>query len=183
MSLPPPLLLLLASLLAGCLPEVDLEARNKEVYLPLELSNRERLSLAPHVVQAKARPTMEMVEASAGIPLRFRVLDKRTLRIYRLDVAVGGRHAAPWGGTIQPQAYVSDLAIREGQAEHGPEGHVNPVAWVALYDDQEKLLHEGWMFVRDSAQTAWDHPRFDLNLLGVVTVRPGGGYRPKKRPR
>ncbi len=140
----------------------------KSVYLSLEFSDKGQLPLAPHVVEAKARPTMAMLESSAGVPLKFRILDKRTLKVHELEVAVGQHGAAPWGGSIQPQAFLSDLVVREGRAVHGPEGHVNPVVWVALFDEKERPLHQGWVFVRDTAQTAWDHPRFDLTFLGMV---------------
>ncbi len=99
--------------------------------------------------------------------MRFRVVDKRTLIVQQLAVPVGGEVAAPWGGWLKPIAFVPDLVIRDGIALHGPEGHVNPVVWVILEDDMKDPIHKGWMFARDNAQTAWDHPRYDINFLGM----------------
>ncbi len=191
-------LMVLSFLLAGCLPdgllpkegplkdfldELGERETAKSVYLSLEISNKGQLPMEPHVVEAKARPTMAMVEASAGVPLKFRILDKRTLEIHELEVAVGQRRGAPWGGSIQPEAYLSDLVVRDGRAEHGPEGHVNPVAWVVLFDERDQPLHQGWVFVRDTAQTAWDHPRYDLTFLGMVKKRPPGAPLRKRGKR
>ncbi|WP_420904413.1 hypothetical protein [Candidatus Magnetaquiglobus chichijimensis] len=125
-----------------------------------------RLPLAPHVHQIHARPDETMIRVTSGMPMRFRLMDKRTQRIDQLVIAVGELHATPWGGWILPRAYAPDLMIREGEAVHGPEGHVNPAVWVELKNQDRKAFHEGWLFARDSAQTAWDHPRFDLTFLG-----------------
>jgi hypothetical protein len=159
-----PLFLVVALLfLTGC-PQ---EQPKERVYLSVEYREKGRLPVAPHVIDAKAKPTTDMVAASSGIELRFMVLDKRTLVVQQLIVPVGGEATAPWGGFILPTAYVSDLIIRDGRAYHGPEGHVNPVVWVVLEDDAREKIHEGWMFVRDTAQTAWDNPRYDLTFLGM----------------
>ncbi|MBF0271530.1 MAG: hypothetical protein HQL98_05555 [Magnetococcales bacterium] len=135
-----------------------------------------RLPLAPHVHQLRARPDEAMARATTGLPMRFRLMDKRTMRIDQLVIAVGELHATPWGGWILPRAYAPDLVIREGEAVHGPEGHVNPAVWVELKNSDQKSFYEGWLFARDSAQTAWDHPRFDLTFLGVAVEAP-----PEKR--
>lgn len=148
--------------LFGCLPEQEPET----VRVALEYQEKSRLPLSPHARQLRARPTPEMVQGSSGQPLRFMILDKRTLKVHRLTIRVGERVAAPWGGWIHPMAFLSDLVIRKGVVIHGPEGHVNAVAWVELQDKAEKNLHEGWLFVRDTAQTAWDHPRYDITFLG-----------------
>ncbi len=155
--------LILLVFLAGCLQEQP----QKSVYLSLEYHEKGRLPVSPHIIEAKARPTQEMVKESLGIGLRFMVLDKRTLTVHQLVVPTGDRVAAPWGGWLRPTAFVPDLVIRDGEALHGPEGHVNPVVWVVLEDKLEDTLHEGWMFARDSAQTAWDHPRYDITFLGM----------------
>ncbi|MEO5330416.1 MAG: hypothetical protein H7839_00205 [Magnetococcus sp. YQC-5] len=130
-----------------------------------------RLPLAPHIHQLRARPDDAMVKTSAGLPMTFRLLDKRTMRIAQMVIAVGELHAGPWGGWIAPLAYAPDLLIRDGEAVHGPEGHVNPAVWVELRSQDQKKFYEGWFFDRDSAQTAWDHPRFDLTFLGMATER------------
>lgn len=127
-----------------------------------------RLPLAPHIHQLRARPDDAMIRASAGLTMLFRLLDKRTMRINQMEIVVGEIHAAPWGGLIVPIAYAPDLLIRNGEAVHGPEGHVNPAVWVELKSQDHKKFHEGWFFDRDSAQTAWDHPRFDLTFLGML---------------
>ncbi|MBF0359211.1 MAG: hypothetical protein HQL70_11455 [Magnetococcales bacterium] len=149
--------------LTGC-PQ---EQTKDKVFLSLEYREKGRLPVAPHVIDAKAKPTQDMVVDSDGTELRFMVLDKRTLVVQQLIVPVGGEVAAPWGGVIAPTAFVSDLVIRDGRAYHGPEGHVNPVVWVVLEDEAREKIHEGWMFVRDTAQTAWDNPRYDLTFLGM----------------
>ncbi|MBF0214230.1 MAG: hypothetical protein HQM00_11835 [Magnetococcales bacterium] len=125
-----------------------------------------RLPLAPHVHQLRARPDEAMARSTTGLPMRFRLMDRRTMRIDQLVIAVGELHATPWGGWILPRAYAPDLMIRDGEAVHGPEGHVNPAVWVELQNQDRKSFYEGWLFARDSAQTAWDHPRFDLTFLG-----------------
>ena len=150
-------------LVAGCS-----EQKPEATYLSLDYYDKGRLPLAPHVMNPKARPTMLMMEESSGMEMRFRILDKRTLKIHHLIIPVGQRKQAPWGGWVAPTAFVFDLMLREGKAIHGPEGHVNPVVWVFLQDDTATSLYEGWVFARDSAQTAWDHPRFDLTFLGLV---------------
>ncbi|MBF0369951.1 MAG: hypothetical protein HQL52_10895 [Magnetococcales bacterium] len=127
-----------------------------------------RLPLAPHVDQVRALPTEEMVQESVGIPLRFRILDKRTLQVYRLDVPVGASLEGPWGGELNPTAYVPDLLIHRQKSLHGPEGHVNPAAWVVLSSQEGTLFHEGWAFSRDMSLNAWDHHRYDLTFLGPV---------------
>ncbi len=155
---------LLSLLLVACQPD----QKQESAYLSLAVHEKDRLPLAPHVLTVRARPTAAMVAEQAGVPLRFMVLDKRTLKIHRLVAPVGQRYAAPWGGALYPMAFVQDLVIREGQAIHGPEGYFNPAVWVLLEDGNGQPLHEGWLFVRDSAQTAWDHPRYDLAFLGVA---------------
>jgi hypothetical protein len=151
------------TLLTGC-PQ---EQPKKKVYLSLEYNEKGRLPVAPHVIKAKAKPSSEMIADSMGISLRFMVVDKRTLIVKQLAVPVGGEVAAPWGGWLKPIAFVPDLVIRDGVALHGPEGHVNPVVWIILEDDMNDPIHKGWMFARDNAQTAWDHPRYDINFLGM----------------
>ncbi len=136
-----------------------------------ETSKVPRLPLAPHINRLRARPTERMVSESRGINMRFRLLDKRTLRIDQLVIAVGDLHAGPWGGWIAPLAYASDLVVRDGVAVHGQEGHVNPAVWVELRNMEQVKFFEGWLFARDSAQTAWDHPRFDLTFLGADEVK------------
>jgi hypothetical protein len=158
------LVLIVASpLLSGCLPEESKDS----VYLSLEYHEKGRLPVSPHIIEAKAKPTAAMVAESLGISLRFMILDKRTLQVNQLVVPVGSRVAAPWGGWLRPTAFVADLIVRDGIAIHGQEGHVNPVVWVVLEDDMENTIHAGWIFARDSAQTAWDHPRYDLTFLGM----------------
>ncbi|OSM04887.1 hypothetical protein [Magnetofaba australis] len=141
-------------------------------YLIIEASKAERLPLAPHVRERHARPTDEMRDGSQGRHLRFRVLDKRTLRVHALTVRVGESVTGPWGGEIKPTAFVSDLQIRSGDAVHGPDGLVNPAVWLELTDAERKPLHEGWLFARDNAQTAWDNHRFDLTFLGLELPPP-----------
>ncbi|MBF0283165.1 MAG: hypothetical protein HQL51_01755 [Magnetococcales bacterium] len=119
----------------------------------------------------RAHPAPEMARQSQGVVLRFILLDKRTLLVHPFDIAVGEQAKAPWGGSIQLKAFAGDLLIREGSALHGPEGHVNPAAWVALTDETGRPLYEGWLFSRDSAQTAWDHPRFDLTFQGPANPK------------
>ena len=152
-------------LLTGCLPEQ--KQKQESAYLSLEVREKDRLPLAPHVLTSHARPTPEMMEEHRGAAVRFMVLDKRTLKIHRLVAPVGQRYPAPWGGALYPTAFANDLIIREGRAQHGPEGYFNPAVWVLLEDANGQPLHEGWLFARDSAQTAWDHPRYDLTFLGV----------------
>ncbi|MBF0438139.1 MAG: hypothetical protein HQL93_03355 [Magnetococcales bacterium] len=145
------------------------EPRAKAKFIPVETTTTVkslRLPLAPHIHQLRARPEQSMLNASVGMGMRFRLLDKRTLRVDQLVISVGELHAGPWGGWIIPLAYASDLVIRDGEAVHGHEGHVNPAVWVELKNHDQKLFYEGWLFARDSAQTAWDHPRFDLTFLG-----------------
>lgn len=142
------------------------------VYVSLNIQEKDRLPLSPHVIHVQARPSPSMATASEGTFVMFRVLDKRTLNIHRLSAAVGSRYPAPWGGTIYPTAYMSSLVIRAGQAIRGPHGHFNPATWVILEDEHANRLHEGWLFVRDSAQTAWDHERYDLTFLGETKTPP-----------
>jgi hypothetical protein len=171
-------LILLASLflLTGC-PQ---DQPKERVFLSLEYHEKGRLPVSPHIIEAKAKPTAAMVADSFGISLRFMVLDKRTLLVHQLVVPAGDRVKAPWGGWLRPVVFVPDLVIRDGIALHGPEGHVNPVVWVVLEDKMEDSLHEGWMFARDSAQTAWDHPRYDLTFLGVDETQNNGPSAPGK---
>lgn len=136
--------------------------------MSLRVHEKDHLPLAPHVRTSRARPAADMTTKSVGVFTRFMVLDKRTLKVHRLVASVGKRHPAPWGGAIYPIAFVSDLVIRDGEAMHGPEGHFNPAVWVQLEDEKAQSLYEGWLFARDSAQTAWDHLRFDLIFLGVA---------------
>ena len=157
-------------LLSGCSPEPKQETS----YLSLEVRERDRLPLAPHVLASRASPTSAMTEEHKGASLRFMILDKRTLKIHRVEAPVGQRIAAPWGGALYPIAFVNDLTIREGRALHGPEGYFNPAVWVVLEDGNGQPLHEGWLFARDSAQTAWDHPRYDLTFLGMVESQTAG---------
>ncbi|MBF0158231.1 MAG: hypothetical protein HQL58_01785 [Magnetococcales bacterium] len=145
----------------------------RAMYVELEARDRSVLPLAPHVVTIKARPTPDMVQEYRRAPMRFMLLDKRTLHVHRVDVAVGERRPGPWGGWIEVQAFVPDLLIRDGRVVHGPEGHVNPVVWVLVLDGVGNIMHEGWMFARDSAQTAWDHRRFDLTFVGAVAALRG----------
>ncbi|NGZ05261.1 MAG: DUF2155 domain-containing protein [Magnetococcales bacterium] len=161
------LLMLIAGGVVGLVKGLP-EPTTKSKFLSLESNTNKtpRLPLAPHVHQLHARPTDAMARASTGLPMRFRLLDKRTMRIDQLVIAVGELHATPWGGWLLPRAYAPDLVIRDGEAVHGPEGHVNPAVWVELKNSDRKSFHEGWLFARDSAQTAWDHPRFDLTFLG-----------------
>ncbi|WP_130472929.1 hypothetical protein [Candidatus Magnetaquicoccus inordinatus] len=136
--------------------------------MALEVRDKDRLPLSPHVINNRAKPTASMLDPNKGTPLRFMVLDKRTLKIHRLEAPVGKRVIAPWGGALYPMAFVNDLVIQEGRPGHGPDGYINPAVWVTLEDNNGQPLHEGWLFERDSAQTAWDHPRFDLTFLGKV---------------
>ncbi|MEO5362539.1 MAG: DUF2155 domain-containing protein [Magnetococcus sp. DMHC-8] len=154
----------LCLVLVACQPE----QRQESAYLALDARDRDRLPLAPHVLNLRARPTAAMSAEQTGVALRFMVLDKRTLKIHRLVTPVGQRYEAPWGGALYPTAYAHDLIIREGRAMHGPEGYFNPAVWVVLEDSNGQPLHEGWFFTRDSAQTAWDHPRYDVTFLGVA---------------
>lgn len=160
--------LLALSVLAGCGGE---DAHT--TYETIEDFAQSRLPLAPHVLTVKARPTPEMMTEWPGAVMGFRILDKRTLRVEHLRVAVGEEGLAPWEGWLKVVAYVPDLLVREGEAIHGPEGHVNPASWIQLRDDRGQLLHEGWVFYRDSAQTAWDDPRFDVTFLGRMSAAEG----------
>ncbi|MEO5340124.1 MAG: DUF2155 domain-containing protein [Magnetococcus sp. MYC-9] len=168
-------------LLAGCQPE----QKQEPAYLSLEVRDRDRLPLAPHALVSRARPTAAMTADHTGASLRFMILDKRTLKILRLVAPVGQRSHTPWG-VLYPVAFAPDLIIREGLAVHGPEGYFNPAVWVLLEDANGQPLHEGWLFARDSAQTAWDHPRYDVTFLGMAetaVVDPkgavaGGGTAP-----
>lgn len=163
--------LLLLPWLSGC----DLPSEKRDRYVRLELGTRQELPLAPHVTQINARPSEVMMEEEQGRPLRFRILSKRTLEIREWEVKVGEVLEAPWGGRLQVHAFVPDLLILEKQAVHGPEGHVNPAVWVAVTDQRGEMLHESWLFSRDPAQTAWDHPRYDLTFLGPVSAGSDGG--------
>lgn len=158
------LLGVISLLLAGC----PTEQKQESAYLALNVRENDRLPLAPHVLTIRARPTPAMAAEHVGTALRFMVLDKRTLKIHRLVAPVGQRHPAPWGGALYPMAFVDDLILREGRALHGPEGYFNPAVWVLLEDGNGQPLHEGWLFARDPAQTAWDHPRYDMTFLGVA---------------
>ncbi|MBF0096016.1 MAG: hypothetical protein HQM04_00400 [Magnetococcales bacterium] len=151
-------------LLAACQPE----GRQESTFLALEVRDKDRLPLSPHVINNRAKPNASMMEEHKGVPLRFMVLDKRTLKIHRLEAPVGQRVVAPWGGALYPVAFVNDLVILEGSPRHGPDGYLNPAVWVTLEDGNGQPLHEGWLFHRDSAQTAWDHARYDLTFLGKV---------------
>jgi len=74
----------------------------------------------------------------------------------------------PWGGRLWAVAFAPDLLIDNGKAVHGPEGHVNPAVWVRLEDQTGKTVHEGWLFARDPALTAWDDPRYDMTFVGPI---------------
>ncbi len=152
-----------------------LEQKTSTVYLPLNQQGKGLLSLAlaPHVTKIVARPSMEMVEAGAATPLHFMILDKRTLNVYRMVVKTGEKIKAPWDGWIYPVAFVPDLVFLEGNAIHGPEGHVNPAVWIVLQDEKGNFFHESWVFARDTAQTAWDHQRYDLTFLGPTESLEG----------
>lgn len=156
---------ILASVLTGLMPAQE----PRMVYIPLGFLEKDRLPLVPHIRTVRARPTSAMMAGSVRIFLQFMVLDRRTLAIYRPIASVGARHPSPWGGAIYPIAFVPDLIIQDGLALHGPPGHVNPAVWVLLEDENARLMHEGWVFARDSAQTAWDHPRFDITFLGKAS--------------
>ncbi|MBF0152362.1 MAG: hypothetical protein HQL64_01270 [Magnetococcales bacterium] len=155
---------LLAVGLVGC----SVDPESADTYVVLEAQKQERLPLAPHVLALRARPSVAVVKENTGLPMAFSLLDKRTLVVKRLEVRVGDRHEGPWGGWLEIVAFMSDLLLQDGMAVHGPEGHVNPAVWVSVTDPKEQVLHEGWFFSRDPAQTAWDHPRFDLTFLGPV---------------
>ncbi|MBF0140859.1 MAG: hypothetical protein HQL74_11345 [Magnetococcales bacterium] len=146
--------------------------KTSKVYLTLGKQGKEMLSLAPHVTKITARPSQDMIGAPA-VPLHFMILDKRTLNVYRMMVKTGEKIKAPWDGWIYPVAYVPDLVLLEGTALHGPEGHVNPAVWIVLQDEQGNPFHESWVFSRDTAQTAWDHQRYDLTFLGPVESTEG----------
>ncbi|MBF0179944.1 MAG: DUF2155 domain-containing protein [Magnetococcales bacterium] len=168
------LLVLLIGMAVGFYHGLPIAPQSKSKFVSIDnkdTNKTPRLPLAPHVHQLHARPDPSMIKASEGIPLRFRLLDKRTMRIDQLVIAVGELHAAPWGGQITPMAYAADLVVRDGEAVHGREGHVNPAVWVELRNHEQKKMHEGWMFARDSAQTAWEHPRFDLTFLGTMDTQ------------
>lgn len=158
-------------MLTGC----PTEQKQESAYLSLQVREQDRLPLAPHVLTIRARPTVAMSSEHIGTPLHFMVLDKRTLKIHRLVAPVGQRHLAPWGGSLYPMAFVRDLILRDGRALHGPEGYFNPAVWILLEDGNGQPLHEGWLFARDSAQTAWDHPRYDLTFLGVAESTKSDG--------
>ncbi|MBF0161793.1 MAG: hypothetical protein HQL88_05850 [Magnetococcales bacterium] len=155
------LLWVIVFLLTGC----QQEQKQESTYLALDTRGRDRLPLSPHVLTNRARPSATMAVEHPGLALRFRALDKRTLKIHNLVASVGQRQIAPWGA-LYASAFVPDLVIRDGQALHGPEGYFNPAVWVVLEDGNGQPLHEGWLFARDSAQTAWDHARYDLTFLG-----------------
>ncbi|MBF0622547.1 MAG: hypothetical protein HQL54_11540 [Magnetococcales bacterium] len=157
------LLLVLVLILTGCLEEPEA----KERYISLEPHHREQLPLAPHVIKKQGLPNQTMIKESQGIDLRFKLLDKRTLVITKIEVPVGGVWQGPWKGTMEPVAFIPDLVIQSGQAMRGEEGHVNPAVWVRVSDNDGDMIHEGWFFVRDHAQTAWDHHRFDLMFMGI----------------
>ncbi|MBF0610696.1 MAG: DUF2155 domain-containing protein [Magnetococcales bacterium] len=142
------------------------------IYTPTEPESISRLPLAPHVKLIRARPADEMIKSNQGKKMRFRILDKRTMQTKLMELAVGLPVEGPWGGTLQVAAYVPDLLLQDGKAIHGPEGHVNPAVWVVINDAEGVPLHESWLFARDSAQTAWDHPRFDLSFIGPVQLPP-----------
>lgn len=142
------------------------------VYVPLEPETRSRLPQAPHVELIRARPSEEMIKSHSGEQMRFRLLDKRTLQIKLMDIPVGQPWEGPWGGWMHAISFVPDLLLREGQAVHGPEGHVNPAVWVMINDGEGVPLHESWLFSRDTAQTAWDHPRYDISFVGPVHIPP-----------
>ena len=146
------------------------DAPGEGTFLSLEYHEKGRLPVSPHVITAKAKPTPDMITESQGVSLSFMILDKRTLLVERMHVVAGGRGDAPWSGWLQPVAFVPDLVIRDGFAVHGPEGHVNPAVWVEFTDQDGKIIYAGWMFSRDGAQTAWDHPRYDLTFLGMDEI-------------
>ncbi|MGN7613258.1 hypothetical protein ACQZV8_14370 [Magnetococcales bacterium HHB-1] len=146
------------------IPRMEVQER----YLSLSSKEKSRLPIAPHALKFHARPSQQMIQLSQGKHLKFRVLDKRTLNVHTIKVRVGERIKTPWQGFLSPQAFVPDLMIRQKEARHGDEGHVNPAVWVKLEDEQERLLHEGWFFSRDTAQTTWDHFRFDITFLGIA---------------
>lgn len=173
------LLLILSVVLTGC----PAEKKQESAYLSLQVREQDRLPLAPHVLTIRARPTAAMSAEHVGTPLHFMVLDKRTLKIHRLVAPVGQHHLAPWGGSLYPTAFVRDLVLRDGRALHGPEGYFNPAVWVLLEDSHGQPLHEGWLFARDSAQTAWDHPRYDLTFLGVAESTKSDGIVSPEKPK
>ncbi|MEG3640983.1 hypothetical protein [Magnetococcus sp. PR-3] len=154
-------------LLSGCLQDPE----PREVYKSLEQARQDRLPVAPHVAKLQARPSKAMIHGSQGTAVRFQVLDKRTLKIHAFVVSTGEPTATPWNGGILVHAYVPDLLIYQKRAIHGPDGHINPAVWVELRDRESTLLYEGWLFFRDGAQVAWDHPRFDLTFKGIVHKR------------
>ncbi|MBF0425114.1 MAG: hypothetical protein HQL66_04765 [Magnetococcales bacterium] len=164
--------------LAGCSTEPD----SSDAYVVVEAQKAERLPLAPHVLTLRARPSVAAVKENVKLPMAFSLLDKRTLVVKRLEVRVGDRFSGPWGGGLEVVAFMPDLLLQDGMAVHGPEGHVNPAVWVSVTDAQEKVLHESWLFSRDPAQTAWDHPRFDLTFLGPVDVDNPEEERGRKKP-
>ncbi|MBF0587762.1 MAG: hypothetical protein HQL53_01390 [Magnetococcales bacterium] len=147
----------------------------KERYVVLESQGQNRLPLSPHVLKVQAQPTEKMKMEQLGTLLQFRILDKRTLQVHSLEVAVGEVKAGPWEGMVKPLAFVPDLVLRDGLALHGEEGHVNPATWIVLEDAGGEVLHQGWVFSRDSAQTAWDNHRYDLTFLGTGDEPPGEG--------
>ncbi|MEO5366539.1 MAG: hypothetical protein H7831_09330 [Magnetococcus sp. WYHC-3] len=170
--------LTLALMAAGCTDRGDQSA---ESYVALESGPQQRLPLAPHVRERQAKPTQDMIHGSQGVAVRFRVLDKRTQTTQSLTARVGTPQEGPWEGDLRVVAFVPDLMLGGGAALHGPEGHVNPAVWVEIYQGRDRLLHDGWLFARDSAQTAWDHHRFDLTFLGpdgVVTPPPAPELAP-----
>lgn len=147
----------------------------QDVTLELHPITREVLPLAPHVRQVNARPTLDMAGTSQGMSMLFTVLDKRTLKVFNLAAQVGERVGGPWKGWLEPGAFVPNLQILEGKAIHGPEGHVNPAAWVTVAGPDGGILHEGWLFQRDPAQTAWDHVRYDITFMGMADPDQAGG--------
>lgn len=172
-------LLGVALLVSACSQEQE----TRETYITLDKEQRKervkppKLPVSPHVEAITARPTAEMERESIGVDVLFRTLDKRTLRVKEHSVRVGDRIEAPWGGAVMPLAYVPDLLIRDHAAQHGPHGHVNPAVWVKLTDQRNQTLFEGWLFSRDPALTAWEHPRFDLTFKGspgqlAATAKP-----------
>ncbi len=163
--------LLCVSLLTACS-----SGNERDIYIELDTRDKALLPLAPHVAALYARPTPEMIQEHVRVPVRFMVLDKRTLRVQEIRVPVGEKRPGPWGGWLEVKAYVPDLLIRDRQAIHGPEGHVNPVVWVVLLNGVGSVMYEGWMFARDSSQMAWDHTRFDVTFVGIGSG--GGGAAP-----
>ncbi|MEO5376579.1 MAG: hypothetical protein H7832_02155 [Magnetococcus sp. DMHC-6] len=165
------LFLLFTWLLSGCQFDSDLDPQNQTLYVPLEKQTEEigQLPLAPHVLTLKARPTAAMLQENHNLSMRFRILDKRIMRIHTLDVPVGYKASGPWGGIIELMAFVPDLLIHEGTSLHGPEGHVNPAVWIVLKNEKDAIIYEGWIFQRDVAQTAWDDQRFDLTFMGPLS--------------